>query len=601
MDTSSAGWKPAATPLLTRWAAQVSPANVLPEYPRPQLVRPQWLNLNGLWEYAIVPWDQSRVPAFEGQILVPFPVESALSGVKRPLLPGQRLWYKRSFAIPDDWQGQRLLLHFGAVDWKAIVWVNRKPAGTHLGGYDPFPFEITSLLQPGQNELLVAVTDPTDQGVQERGKQALKPAQVFYTAVSGIWQTVWLEPVPPVYIQGLKLTPQVDEECLTLTVQLDGEGEGLAAVAEAFDGDVRVAAAAGVPGGELRLNLRNPVLWSPETPHLYDLVVSLQKGGKALDEVNSYFGMRKFGVGPDKTGRLRLLLNNQPYFHLAPLDQGYWPDGLYTAPSDAALSFDIETCKRLGFNTIRKHVKVEPARWYYHCDRLGMIVWQDMPNGGKASMTWTFLGSSLNLHLSDKVNYGRFGRQDAAARQNYQRELDAMLTALYNCPCIGMWVPFNEGWGQFDSARIASGLHERDRTRPVDAASGFFDNGGGDLKSEHQYLRKLTLPRPDSRRALGLSEIGGYGLLLPEHAWQTSGTFSYSRSKSREELTRKYTALLGSEVQALAQRGLSGVVYTQLTDVEGEINGFLSYDRAVEKMDFKAVRQVHDRLIGAIK
>jgi beta-galactosidase/beta-glucuronidase len=596
IESIAPSWKPASNPLFTRWAAQVTPDHVLPDYPRPQCVRSRWYNLNGLWDYTIVAREQESVRSFSGEIMVPFPIESALSGVRRKLLPDQRLLYRRRFILPEDWQGQRILLHFGAVDWKTMVWVNRKPVGTHRGGYDPFTFEITPAIQSGVNELVVAVWDPSDQGDQERGKQVLTPDQVFYTAVSGIWQTVWLEPVPQVYIQNLKITPKIDTASVSVIVNTNGDSEGLVVVAEAFSSNQRVAVAAGKPGSELILGIPDPQLWSPESPHLYDLEISLEGQGQAIDRVSSYFGMRKFSVGHDEVGHVRLLLNNQPYFHLAPLDQGYWPDGLYTAPTDEALRFDIETCKRLGFNTIRKHIKVEPARWYYHCDRLGMVVWQDMPSGGKISMPWTIVGSFLDFHLSDR-NYARFGRQYPASRDNFRSELQSMVDGLYNFTCIGQWIPFNEGWGQFDSQAIASWLIAYDPTRSVDAASGFFDNRGGDVKSEHQYLRRLDTPKADGKRALVLSEIGGYGLLVTDHAWQTKGTFSYHPSKDKETLTNKYIRLIENEVHPLIERGLSGIVYTQLTDVEGEINGYLTYDRAVEKMDFARVSHAHKELL----
>jgi beta-galactosidase/beta-glucuronidase len=589
-------WQPIEGRIMTRWAKEVSPENVLPEYPRPQMVREAWMNLNGLWEYAVAPRKRGAVTQYQGRILVPFPIESALSGVKKPLLPDQRLWYRRTFAVPGEWRGQKLLLHFGAVDWEASVWVNGHLAGTHRGGYDPFSFEISAhLSEEGKNELIVAVWDPTDEGTQERGKQVLEPGMIWYTAVSGIWQTVWLEPVPSTYIHGLRITPDLDGAVLRLAVRVEGEAAGVQVEARVYDGGQQISVDRTKAGDPLELSIQEPKLWSPDSPHLYDLSVTISRDGQTLDDVQSYFGMREFSLARDSDGTLRLCLNKEILFHYGPLDQGYWPDGLYTAPTDKALRYDVEVCKQLGFNMVRKHIKVEPARYYYHCDRQGLIVWQDMPNGGRPTgSALSFLTIMLGIRLPDgRLSRRRFGRQDRAARENYRRELQAMIDALYNVPCIGMWVPFNEGWGQFDANQVAQWTRTLDPTRPVDHASGWFDQGGGDFKSLHVYFKRLRPSRPERDRATILSEFGGYSLKLEGHLWNPDEEFGYKRFMASEELTRAYIALLEEELKPWIRAGLAGAVYTQISDVEIEVNGFLTYDREVIKMDPERIAAVH--------
>ncbi len=595
-----ANWHPIPGTLLTRWAQDVSPEHVLPEYPRPQLVREEWLNLNGLWEYAVTPKEQDRPASFEGTILVPFPLESTLSGVRRALLPAERLWYRRTFSPPPSWRGRKVLLHLGAVDWEAAVWVNGHLVGTHRGGYTPFTFEISSFLSAeGEQELLIAVFDPTDTSGQPYGKQTLRPNTIWYTAVSGIWQTVWLEPVPATYVERLKLTPDLEAGCLRVRVQVaGGQGDEQVELA-ALDEGALVAAVAAPAGEELTLWLAQPKLWSPATPHLYDLQLRLSRGGQLLDQVTSYFGMRSF-TEEYRDHAVRLCLNGEPLFQLGPLDQGYWPDGLYTAPTDEALRFDIEFARSLGFNMIRKHVKVEPARWYYHCDRLGMIVWQDMPNGGK------FIGNTLStvalmtgLTLRDDRGYERYGRGDPTGQEEFREELREMIDSLYNSPCIGLWTIFNEGWGQFDAAALAAWVQEHDPTRLVDHASGWFDQRAGDVRSTHIYFKKLRLPRPGRGRAAVLSEFGGYSLPLPGHLWRPDKQFGYKAFKTTEELTAAYAALFKQQLAPLLARGLAAAVYTQLTDVEIEVNGYLTYDRQVAKMEEEQIRRLHKELTSA--
>ena len=571
--------------LQTRWTPD--PSCPLPEYPRPQLVRPDWQNLNGSWEYAIVPKEQTGFPPPQGHILVPFAIESALSGVGRALRPEERLWYRRTFKVPQAWQGKRLLLHFGAVDWEAEVRVNGRVLGTHRGGYLPFWLDISPALVPGGNELVVAVWDPTDTGWQGRGKQALHPKSIWYTAVSGIWQTVWLEPVPQAYITGLKITPDVDAGAVRVRVQFQnaaGETRLRAYDAGALVAEGTLASC----GEEIALPIPQPKLWSPGSPHLYDLVVETKD-----DRVESYFGMRKFSLGRDARGRMRLCLNDRPLFQFGPLDQGYWPDGLYTPPAEDAMRFDLNVLQRLGCNMLRKHVKVEPARYYYECDRRGLIVWQDMPNGARAVDDVTsFLAFTFGSRRRDR-DYRYAGRQAGEARQDFQKELKELVDHLYNFPCIGMWVPFNEGWGQFDARKAADWLKAYDPTRLVDHASGWFDQGGGDCRSLHVYFKKLPHDRVEKDRALVLSEFGGYSLKLEGHLWNPSAEFGYRKYTSREELTSAYLELLEGQLKPWIERGLSAAIYTQTSDVEIEINGYLTYDREVEKLDFARLRQMH--------
>jgi beta-galactosidase/beta-glucuronidase len=560
------------------------------------MVRPRWQNLNGLWDYAVLPKERESAESFEGKILVPFAIESALSGVKRALPPHERLWYRRTFEIPADWTGGRVLLHFGAVDYEANVWVNGAFVGSHSGGYLPFTFDVTPFLRRREaNELRVAVWDPSDAGMQQYGKQSLKPKTIWYTAVSGIWQTVWLEHVPERYIAGLRITPDVDAGEVRVQADLrggwDDSKSDIVRVA-VYDAGMLVAQGnQEAPGLEVRIPILNPKLWSPDSPHLYDLVVEMGD-----DRVGSYFGMRKFGLVRDASGHLRFALNDNPLFLYGPLDQGYFPDGLYTAPTDVAMLFDIEYIKRLGCNLIRKHVKVEPARWYYHCDRLGMIVWQDMPNGGKpVSYSATLLAMVAGMNRDDTRELGRFGRAEAANRERFLAELEGMVGTLCNAPCIAAWVPFNEGWGQFQAKQVAERLRELDPTRSVDHASGWFDRGGGDYQSRHIYGVRLKRKGKD-KRAFVLSEFGGYSLKVAGHLWDEDRKFGYRFYDTAEALTDAYLLQLESELKPLVQKGLMAAIYTQTTDVEIEINGYLTYDRRVEKMPPERLRPAHQSL-----
>ena len=496
----AADWKPADNPLTTPWTDKVSAEKALPEYPRPQMVRTRWTNLNGLWDYAIRPKGEGPPAKFEGKLLVPFAIESALSGVKKPVTPDERLWYRRVFVAPSL-RGGRTLLHFGAVDWRAEVWVNGKPVGKHEGGYDPFTFDITSALKSGAaQELVVAVWDPTDTALQPRGKQVLAPTGIWYTAVTGIWQTVWLETVRETYISELALVPDVDGKRLRLTVRSD-RGTTFNALAK-LRGTV-VGRVSGKVNAETSLPLDQLELWSPVSPTLYDLEVSLKEG----DAVDSYFGMRKVEMRKDAAGFNRMFLNGAPQFMIGPLDQGWWPDGLYTAPTDEALRSDIEVMKKLGFNMGRKHVKVEPARWYYWCDKLGFLVWQDMPS----AMTRGTPTSVRKGTAEDAVF-------PAEAAAGFERELRALVRNLGNAPSIIAWVPYNEGWGQHNTNDVLKLVKQLDPSRMLCGPSGWEDRGYGDFKDMHDYPGPNMFPVVADRISV-LGEFGGLGIPLEGHLW----------------------------------------------------------------------------------
>jgi beta-galactosidase/beta-glucuronidase len=590
-------WSPVPGKIQTRWASDVNPDCPLPEYPRPQMTRDLWLNLNGLWEYAILSGDDIEPQHYQGYILVPFAVESALSGVGKPLQPDQHLWYRRSFLIPDDWKNQRVLLHFGAVDWRAKVWCNGQYVGEHQGGYDPFSFELTTYLRYGtENELVVCVYDPTSQGRQERGKQTLQPGFVFYTAVSGIWQTVWLEPLPQIFIKEIKLTPHIDPTTLDVQVSLSEVVEDYYVEIQIFEDDSLLAETVGEPGEKINLAAPEAHLWSPEKPTLYDLQINLLKGSKVIDTVGSYCGFREITIKKDNQCVPRIFLNGRQIFQYGPLDQGYWPDGLYTPPTDEALCYDIEFCKSLGMNMIRKHIKVEPARWYYHCDRLGMLVWQDMPCGGKVPHTLVLgMGFLLNLKIRDDRRYHWFGREEQQIRENFKIELKTMLDTLHNHPSIVVWVPFNESWGQFNAKEIGNWVKAYDSIRLMDVASGWFDQSNGDIYSIHKYVGP-AMPKVEKERAVALSEFGGIGLKVDDHLWQEEKLFAYRMVKSKEELTSWYLKLIDKLIR-LKEKGLVAAIYTEICDVEYEINGYLTYDREVMKMDREAIKDAHAKLI----
>jgi beta-galactosidase/beta-glucuronidase len=574
----AAEWEPANGPLMTRWAKDVSPRDVHREYPRPQMVREEWQSLNGLWDYAITSKEMAQPQTFEGQILVPFPIESALSGVMKRVSEKNRLWYRRTFKVPPDWSRQNVLLHFGAVDWEAVVYVNGKEVGTHRGGYDGFSIDISDALKrSGEEELVVAVWDPTDGGPQPRGKQVNKPHAIWYTPTTGIWQTPWLEPVFTGGIASLKLVPDVDAGVLKLTARLHSPIDAKLEVT-ALDGRTRVATATGRPDQEINLMVRDAKLWSPESPFLYGLRVRVLVAEKVVDDVRSYFGMRKIAVAKDEKGINRLFLNNKPLFQLGTLDQGFWPDGLYTAPSDEALRYDIEFTKEAGFNMARKHVKVEPDRWYYWCDKLGLLVWQDMPSGDKY------------IRKEDPD----IQRTKESAKQ-FQGELKALIDQKGNHPCIVFWVPFNEGWGQFDTAQVTDWIKKYDPTRLVSSASGWTDRGVGDVHDIHVYPGPAA-PKLEAKRASVLGEFGGLGLPVRGHTWQDEKNWGYKSYTNAQDLTRAYLDLIKKLRPLRTDQGLAAAIYTQTTDVEIEVNGLLTYDRAVIKMDRKVIAEANRAL-----
>lgn len=563
-----AQWQMQPSPLQTPWAKEVNPDKVLPEYPRPQMVRNEWQNLNGLWQYAITEKDATQPTQFDGQILVPFAIESALSGVKKPVLPTQRLWYKRTFTKPDT--PKRVLLHFGAVDWQTTVWINGKEAGKHTGGYQNFSFDITDLLQNGKNELIVSVYDPTDKGPNPHGKQVLAPQGIRYTAATGIWQTVWLEMVPPVYISSLEIVPDVDGGYLSLKVNTSGAADGYTVEAVANGaGSIKGAA-----NTALKLPVRNAHLWNPEDPFLYDLTIKLTKNGTTEDQVSSYFGMRKIEIKKDAKGQERIFLNNKYTYNLGVLDQGYWPDGIYTAPTDAALKFDIEAIKGMGFNTIRKHIKIEPARWYYHADKLGMLVWQDMVTG-----------ASL----------------EPDAKKAFEEENDANVQQLYNYPSIICWVLFNEEWYTYDQARLTKWLKGRDPSRLVNGHTGEnYDRDNpqnsaekwpdSDMTDIHDYPGPGLAPAlPGKARVLG--EWGGVGVPINNHQWNAAAGWGYVRI-TPSEMSSKYTSMM-KRLKTYETEGLSGSIYTEPYDVEIEENGLMTYDREIIKVPLETLRKIH--------
>lgn len=568
--------------LMTPWGEHLDENCILTEYPRPQMRRNSYLNLNGRWEYAITDSDESP-RRWDGTILVPFSPESALSGVGRSLQPGQTLWYRREVIVPQGFipADGRLLLHFGAVDQEAAVYWNGRLLGRHMGGYNAFTLDATDALGP-RNSLVVRVHDDTDASFHSRGKQKTRRGGIWYTPQSGIWQTVWMEAVPRHYIESLRIVPLFDQSAVEVMVRCSQPLQCEATV----DGRT-VPFTSGEPA---RIPMPDFRAWSPEDPYLYDLSVTLGE-----DRVESYFGMRKMEVRADRGGVKRLFLNGEPYFQSGLLDQGYWPDGLYTAPSDEALIYDIQTAKAMGFNLLRKHIKVEPMRWYYHCDRLGMLVWQDMPSGGgKYRFSTITLPLVTGIHRRDN-HYRAFARASSQGRGEYMDELEEMVGQLFNAPSVVLWVPFNEGWGQFDSTFVMERLRALDPTRPVDPASGWHDQGAGELRSLHVYFKPFRFRRDRRGRALALSEFGGYNLRVDGHCFNQKD-YGYRRLPDAAALWRDFSRLYEREVLPAVPKGLCASVYTQLSDVEDELNGLMTYDRRVVKLDADEVRELNERL-----
>ena len=582
-------WRIVQGRITSPWADSVNASKVLPDYPRPQLQRADWVNLNGLWQYAVLPKtiDDNIPSSFQGNILVPFAIESALSGVGKTVGKDSILWYQRSITVPSKRKNKKILLHFGAVDWRSDIYINGNKVSTHEGGYDPFTVDITNSLKKGsKQQLAVRVWDPTDVGPQPHGKQVVNPRGIWYTSVTGIWQTVWLETVPQTYIAFTKQTPDLDNKSLTVKTSVQNLQAGDQVNVSAWKGNEKIAEKNNADTS-VTLAIPNPEVWSPSHPFLYDLRLTVMRKGKVVDEVKSYFAMRKISIAPDKNGIQKMMLNDAFLFEFGPLDQGWWPDGLYTAPTDGALKFDIEKTKEMGFNMIRKHIKVEPARWYYYCDKLGMLVWQDMPSG------------DLGNHWEPRP--GVLGRATDRERTPesegyYRKEWNAIIDALYNFPSIIVWTPFNEAWGQFKTVDITNWTMQKDPSRLVNSASGGNYYPVGHIEDLHNYPDP-AMPRPDifgAKKALVLGEFGGLGLPVEGHTWQQKN-WGYQSFKSNDSLFERYNSLV-DHLEKLIQKGLSAAVYTQTTDVEGEVNGFMTYDRKVMKMPLGKLKEVNTKL-----
>jgi len=578
-------WKPLTDKIMTTWGEMIDPENVLGEYPRPQLVRADWQSLNGLWQYAFTQRGSECPVTWQGQILVPFAVESSLSGVGKSLYKNEELWYYRTFSVPCAWRKERVMLNFGAVDWQAEVYVNGQLAGSHTGGYTPFSIDITPYLSKARKqELAVRVIDSSDKSFQPCGKQAVHPNGIWYTSVTGIWQTVWMEPVADNYITAVVPTADIDNN--VLKIQVKAEKEATVRVTVKSCGEM-VAVAEGISGTDLALTIENAQLWSPESPYLYDVEVELLAEDKIVDQVQSYAAMRKISKQLDAQGLWRMQLNNQDYFQYGPLDQGWWPDGLYTAPSDEALVYDIQKTKEWGFNMIRKHVKVEPSRWYYYCDKMGMLVWQDMPSGD--------MGNVWENHTYGGTDKDRTDESKA----NYYKEWKDIMEFCKPFACVVVWVPFNEAWGQFETETVAEWTKQQDPTRLVNSASGGNFRKCGDILDLHNY------PAPamylfDAERVNVLGEYGGIGLPIEGHLWSDNKNWGYIKFTNSDEVTAEYVKYANILKDFIA-KGFSAAVYTQTTDVEGEVNGLMTYDRKVIKINEDVIRQINQEIISCLQ
>jgi len=599
-----AQWKPVGNYIRTSWSEKVSPENVLPEYPRPQMERNEWQNLNGLWDYAIRPELNAEPTNYDGKILVPFAIESSLSGVGKTVGDTNELWYKRNFTVPDKWRSKHILLHFGAVDWRTTIFINDIQVGTHEGGYTPFFFDITPYLEKGrQQKLVVRVWDPTNHNYQPCGKQSVVQSRIRYTPVTGIWQTVWMEPVAEAHIYNVRSLSNIDRNEMSLTIGVEkANNQNMAIEAKLLDGGSVVANAKGLPNERMLFTIKNPKLWSPDSPFLYDLQISLLKDGRVIDKVRSYTAFRKISAKRDDHGIMRMQLNNQNLFQFGPLDQGWWPDGLYTAPTDEALKFDIIKTKQWGFNMIRKHVKVEPERWYYYCDKEGILVWQDMPSGDKGDY-WTRDDRRMPANHWEPYAYegGTDRLRDSISKENYYKEWKDIMDFGYSHPCIVVWVPFNEAWGQFDTEKVAAWTKAQDPSRLVDPASGGNFYHCGDMMDMHHYPNPKRFYLYDPERVDVLGEFGGIGFPIKDHTWwNDSKNWGYVQFKDLKEVTAEYVKY-ANELIKLAQQGYSAGVYTQTTDVEGEINGLMTYDRKVMKMDEDELTRINQAVINSIK
>ena len=599
-------WQPLDGKIMSRWAKEVTPDNVWQEYPRPQFERSTWKNLNGMWDYVILKPNQPKPKSYEGKILVPFSFESALSGVGRSITPEDKMWYRKKFIIPSEWKGKRILLNFEAVDHDTNVWVNDIFVGSHKGGFDRFSFDITTFLNVRGNQTIeISVKDGTNLSPQLRGKQHFKPSGIVYTPVSGIWQTVWLEAVSnEAYLGEVKITTDIDKGIVKITpFGHEALRSSYKVKASIYKNKSKIAEGSVSTNKLIELKIREPKLWSPDNPNIYDLKLTLTNPkGKIIDQVDSYFGMRKISLGNHK-GVKYLFLNNKPLFHYGTLDQGWWPDGLLTPPSDAAMRYDIEITKAMGFNMIRKHVKIEPDRWYYHCDHLGILVWQDMPSGGK--MVEKINGPTTNKRGDKKyyTNLQHVGRTDGDLNKNinesiqFETELRKMINIHYNSPSIVVWVPFNEGWGQYDTCRISDLVKALDSSRLVIPTSGWSLRNCGDIYDIHTYDVDLKKPPYHQDRATVIGEYGGIGLPIKKNLWNPNTiNWGYQTYNSQKELIESYEYKFNQILKMKEMHGLSGAVYTQTTDVEGEVNGLLTYDREVIKIPTEILKNLHSPL-----
>jgi len=586
-------WKIAGEKISTNWAAMVDPKHPLPEYPRPQMQRNNWINLNGLWDYAIKPVAEETPTVYDGKILVPYPVESALSGVAREVGKENCLWYKTKFTAPKNSKVKRLLLHFGAVDWQSTIYINGKELSTHKGGYDPFYIDITEHLRKGQQELVVRVWDPTDEGPQPRGKQVKNPNSIWYTPVTGIWQTVWLETVNIAHIENINPVADIDNNIIRIETGVKDASEGDQLKISISEGNNNITEQIINAGSIAEVRLKEVKRWSPANPFLYDLKIQLLRNGQVLDEVGSYFAMRKISLSPDKNGVQRLMFNNEFLFQFGMLDQGWWPDGLYTAATDEALKYDIVQAKEMGFNMLRKHVKVEPARWYYHCDKIGMLVWQDMPSGDMAKGDQWITNPSLEP--IDKI-------RTPESEQIFKTELKAIMDAVKFFPGIVAWVPFNEAWGQFKTVEITKWVMNYDKSRLVNSASGGNFHLTGHMHDYHNYPPPI-MQRADlfgKNQAVVLGEYGGLGLPMEGHTWQNKANWGYQSFKSADSLLIQYSNFV-SLLEDFIPKGLSAAIYTQVSDVEGEVNGLMTYDRKLIKMPVDKLYKINSRVYKPLR
>lgn len=570
-------WKIADNPILTEWALKTDPLSPWPQYPRPDAARKDWINLNGLWDYAVSGLNQ-KPEKWEGKILVPFPIESALSGVKKRVSEDDNLWYRTTFRIPRSWRKKQILLNFEASDWETTVWINGKEAGKHRGGYDPFTFNITEFLgRDRTHELTVRIWDPTDRGTQPRGKQVSDPGGIWYTPTTGIWQTVWLEPVNESYIASFRSVPDIDRGSVTFSTDVVNPGVNLLNISLLRDKKI-IAHASGNCSDDITVTIPGPKLWTPDDPFLYDVVIELKNGKKIIDKLSGYTGLRKISVGKTFDGFTVLLLNNRFVYQNGPLDQGFWPDGIYTPPSEEAMVFDLQMTKEMGFNMLRKHVKVENRIFYHWCDKLGIMVWQDMPSGDKY-----IHGDQPDIDKSTE------------SAEQFEYELKRMIDTKFNHPSIIMWVPFNEGWGQYETERITQLIKNYDTTRLVNSASGWTDRGTGDVNDIHHYPDPV-LPKQEVKRASVLGEFGGLGLPVQGHTWEQKN-WGYRNMEDSLQLLTRYESYYDQVHRFVKENGLSATIYTQTTDVETETNGLMTYDRKINKMGAENVYRANNNII----